>query len=348
MSSESTPATVLIVDDTPLNISILNAALMDYYTIKVATSGQQAIDICRSMTIDIILLDIMMPGMDGFETCRRLKGDPLTRSIPVIFVTARGATDDESMGFDCGAVDYITKPIRTAIVRARVQTHLALYDQSRVLERMVQERTAELNETRLEVLRRLGSAGEYRDNDTGLHVVRVSSYSRIIAQALGLPENEAGLIYNAAALHDTGKIGIPDSILLKPGKLDEEEWRVIRTHCEIGYKIIGGTHNNILLKTAASIALTHHEKWDGTGYPQNLKGNDIPFFGRIVAIADVFDALTCVRPYKKAWSVNDAASEIVLCREKNFDPLIVDAFLLKIPELTAVLNELVDKVSTNC
>ena len=342
MKSAITPASVLIVDDTPQNISLLNAALMDEYTIKIATGGQQAIDICLSMPIDIILLDVMMPEMDGFETCRRLKNNPLTASIPVIFVTARGEINDESMGFDCGAVDYITKPIRAAIVRARVHTHLALYYQSRILERLVQERTAELNKTRLEILHRLGSAGEYRDNETGLHVIRVSSYARIIATGLGLPESEAELLYNAATLHDTGKIGIPDSILFKPGKLDEEEWKVIRTHCEIGRKIIGD-HTSSLLKTAASIALTHHERWDGTGYPQNLKGNTIPLFGRIVAIADVFDALTCVRPYKRAWPVSEAVEEIVRYKDKHFDPKIVDVFLRSIPEITAVQQQFVDE-----
>jgi len=159
---------------------------------------------------------------------------------------------------------------------------------------------------------------------------------------LGLPESEAELLYNAATLHDTGKIGIPDSILFKPGKLDEEEWKVIRTHCEIGRKIIGD-HTSSLLKTAASIALTHHERWDGTGYPQNLKGNTIPLFGRIVAIADVFDALTCVRPYKRAWPVAEAVEEIVRYKDKHFDPKIVDVFLRSIPEITAVQQQFVDE-----
>lgn len=341
MKAAITPASVLIVDDTPQNISLLNAALMDYYIIKIATSGQQAINICLSMPIDIILLDVMMPEMDGFETCQRLKENPLTSSIPVIFVTARGEMKDESMGFACGGVDYITKPIQAAIVRARVRTHLALYNQNRALELLVRERTAELNETRLEVLHRLGSAGEYRDNETGQHVVRVSSYSRILALALGLPESEAELIYNAAPLHDTGKIAIPDSILFKPGKLDNEEWVIMRTHSEIGYKIIGN-HRSPLLKAAATVALSHHERWDGHGYPQRLKENEIPIFGRIVGLADVFDALTSVRPYKRAWPVAEAVEEIVRCREKHFDPKIVDAFLSKLAELTAVMRECVD------
>ena len=345
MKTESTPASVLIVDDTPQNISLLNAALMGEYTVKVASSGQQAIDICLSMPIDIILLDVMMPEMDGFETCRRLKENPQTCAIPVIFVTARGETKDESMGFTCGAVDYITKPIRAAIVRARVKTHLALHDQNHALSCLVQERTEELDKSRLEILHRLGSAGEYRDNETGLHVVRVCHYSRIIAMALGLPEQEAELLYNTAALHDTGKIGIPDSILLKPGKLDEEEWNIMKTHCAIGHEIIGANQNS-LLKSAATIALTHHERWDGSGYPKGLKGSEIPLCGRIVSVVDMFDALTSVRPYKSAWSVGEAVEEIERCSGGHFDPQIVDAFMLKIPELTAVQHQFVDVVVT--
>jgi putative two-component system response regulator len=341
MTPSTAPATILIVDDSPQNISLINAALMDEYTLKAATSGSQAIDICLSMPVDLILLDVMMPKMDGFETCRQLKEHPLTRAIPVIFVTAKGDAKDESAGFACGAVDYITKPIRSAIVRARVKTHLALYDQNRALEKLVNERTVELNTTRLEVLHRLGSAGEYRDNETGLHVIRVCHYSRIIGKAVGLSESEAELLFNAAALHDVGKIGIPDSILFKPGKLDAQEWEIIRAHCEIGYKIIG-PHQNKLLKSAAQVALTHHERWDGTGYPQGLKGNDIPLFGRIVAVVDVFDALTSLRPYKHAWSIAEAVEEITRSREKHFDPQIVDAFLSKLPELTEVQRQLAD------
>ena len=339
----SAPASVLVVDDLPENISLLNAALADEFTIRVATSGTEAIDICNSMPVDLVLLDVMMPVMDGFETCRKLKKNPMTRGIPVIFVTALGETKDESMGFACGAADYINKPIRASIVRIRVKTHLALYDQKRALERLVQERTAALNETHLELLHRLGSAGEYRDTDTGLHVARVCHYARIIAQAYGLPESEAELLFNAAALHDAGKIGIPDGILFKPGKLDKDEWEIIRSHCDIGHKIIGN-HENSLLQTAAIIALTHHERWDGTGYPQGLKETDIPLFGRMVAVADVFDALTSERPYKKAWTMAEAVEEIMRCSEAHFDPKIVESFKRKIPELREVQLRFVDEV----
>ncbi len=335
MKTATAQASVLIVDDTPQNISLLNAALMDEYIIKVATRGKHAMEICRSMPIDIILLDVMMPEMDGFETCRQLKDDPRTRAIPVIFVTARGEIQDESMGFACGAVDYITKPVRASIVRARVKTHLALYDQNRSLEHLVQERTAELNRSHLEILQCLGSAGEYRDNETGLHIVRVCHFSRSIALAFGLPESEADLLFKAAALHDLGKIGIPDSILFKPGKLDDVEWKIIKTHCEIGSKIIGDNQNR-LLKTAATVALTHHEQWCGGGYPQKLKGNDIPLFGRIVAVADMFDALISERPYKRPWPVAEAVKEIISCRERNFDPEVLDAFSRALTEIAAV------------
>jgi putative two-component system response regulator len=344
MKATFTPATVLIVDDTPQNISLLNAALKDDYTIKVATRGAKAIDICLSMPVDIILLDVMMPEMDGFETCRRLKEDPQTSSIPVIFVTSRGEIEDESLGFACGAVDYITKPIRAAIVRARVKTHIALHDQNHALSSLVQERTNELDKSRLEVLLRLGSAGEYRDNETGRHIARVCHYSRIIAEAYGLAEGEAELLFNSASLHDTGKIGIPDSILFKPGKLDDDEWKIIRTHCEIGYKIIGQHQNNRLLKSAAIVALTHHERWDGSGYPLGTRQNKIPLFGRIVTVADMFDALTSDRPYKRAWSVGEAVEEVERCSGGHFDPQIVDAFMLKIPELTAIQQQFVDVV----
>jgi putative two-component system response regulator len=334
--------TILIVDDTPQNISLLNAALKDEYNLLAATSGQQALDICQSMPVDLVLLDVMMPDMDGFETCRRLKHNPLTQAIPVIFVTARGEVEDEETGFACGAVDYITKPIRASIVRTRVATHLALHNQNLALNALVKKRTEELQETQIEILHRLGSAGEYRDNETGCHILRVCNYSRILALAFGLPESQAEHLYNAAALHDIGKIGIPDSILLKPGKLDNDELKTMRTHSEIGFNIIG-THKNRLIRESATIALTHHERWDGHGYPNRLRGSDIPLLGRIVGLADVFDALTSVRPYKKAWPLDEAVAEIVRCRGEHFDPQLVDAFLSALPEFEVVLKQFADE-----
>ncbi len=317
--------TILLVDDTSENIALLNAALRDEYHIKVATRGRKAIEIARTMPVDLILLDVMMPEMDGFETCRRLKEDPMTRRIPVIFVTARGDVDDESIGFACGGVDYITKPVRYPVVRSRIKTHLALYDQERRLQQLVRERTAELAETRMEILQRLGRAAEYRDNETGRHVIRISHYCHLLAIACGLPEEEAELLRTVSPMHDIGKIGTPDHVLLKQGRLDDEERRIIQQHCVIGHEIIGNHHSQ-LLRSAALVALTHHERWDGNGYPKGLKGAEIPLFSRILALADVFDALTSKRPYKEPWTEEEAIAEIEACSGAHFDPAVVRAF----------------------
>jgi putative two-component system response regulator len=333
---------ILIVDDMPANIDILSAILKEDYTVKAATNGLKALEIAESATPpDLILLDVMMPDMDGYEVCRRLKENPLTRRIPVIFVTTRGEIDDEATGFACGAADYLSKPVTTSKVRARVRTHLALYDQNQVLEEKVRERTTELNDTRLEIIRRLGLAAEYKDNETGMHVIRMSHYSQFIAREYGLSAGEAELVLHAAPMHDVGKIGIPDRVLLKPAKLDDNEWNIMRTHCNIGYKIIGN-HPSELLKTAAVAAYTHHEKWDGSGYPRRLKQEDIPLIGRIIAVADVFDALTSVRPYKQAWPVEDAVAEIRKCSGSHFDPALVEAFSKRIPEILEVKQRFAD------
>lgn len=336
MSLELRRATILVVDDTPENINLLDAALQDEYAIKVATRGSKALEIARNGRIDLILLDVMMPEMDGFETCRLLKADPLTRKIPVIFVTARGEVEDESVGFACGGVDYITKPVRYPVVRARIRTHLALSDQQIALEQLVRERTAELAETRLEILHRLGRAAEYRDNETGRHVIRMSHYCYELARTYGLPEEAADLLRSVSPMHDVGKIGIPDQILLKQGRLDAEERRIIQQHCAIGHEIIG-SHRSELLRSAAMVALTHHERWDGSGYPAGLQGEQIPLFSRILALADVFDALTSHRPYKHAWSVADAVEEIQQCSGSHFDPAVVKAFLRCLPRITEIL-----------
>ena len=328
--------TVLVVDDTPENIDLLSEILKDEYQIRVATSGERALKIAYSdEPPDLILLDIMMPGLSGLEICRRLKANPDRRRIPIIFVTAMSSIDDEKRGLETGAVDYITKPISPPIVKARVRTHLALYDQSRELERMVSQRTQELLTTRQQIIRRLGRAAEFKDNETGNHVLRMSHYARLIAIAHGLGETAANVIFNTAPMHDIGKIGIPDAILLKPGKLDDEEWTVMHRHPVMGAQIIG-KHDNELLETARIIALSHHEKWDGTGYPQNLKGDEIPLEGRIVAIADVFDALVSVRPYKPAFSVEQSLRIMEEGVGKHFDPSLMTAFNKALPEILRV------------
>ncbi len=328
-------ATVLVVDDTPENIDILVGILRDQYQVKVALDGPKALALAVKVKPDLILLDVMMPGMNGYEVCQCLKQDPLTCHIPVIFVTALAEASDETQGFELGAVDYITKPVSAPVVKARVTTHLALYDQKRLLEQQVKERTKELEETRFEIIRRLGRAAEYKDNETGLHVIRMSHYARLLAKQIDLPEQYCELLYNAAPMHDIGKIGTPDAILKKPAKLDVDEWQEMQRHAEIGAEIIG-EHNDPLLEMARRIALTHHEKWDGSGYPKGLSGEDIPIEGRIVAIADVFDALTSQRPYKTAWTIEATMALLEEQAGKHFDPILVKQFKLILPEAIAI------------
>ncbi|TCT20195.1 response regulator [Thiobaca trueperi] len=328
---------VLVVDDAPSNIDLLVSSLRDDYNVKAATRGEKALQIVRSgHPPDIILLDIMMPGMDGYEVCRQLKADFTTRHIPVIFITAKIAIEDEIRGFELGAVDYIAKPISPPVVQARVRTQLALYDQNRVLEHKVNERTAQLHQIRLQIIRRLGRAAEYKDNETGLHVIRMSYYSQILGRAVGMSEQEAELLLNAAPMHDIGKIGIPDRILQKPGRLDAEEWAVMRTHCQIGADIIGDAGDSDLLNMARVVALTHHEKWDGSGYPNGLAGESIPRVGRIVAIADVFDALTSARPYKPAWTLDRTLDLLRQDAGSHFDPQLIPLFIQVLPEVLEI------------
>jgi len=343
---EAPRKTVLVVDDTPENIDVLVGALKDEYDVKAATRGDMALQIVRSGNPpDIILLDIMMPGMDGYEVCRQLKADHTTRHIPVIFITAKIGVQDEIHGLEIGAADYIAKPISPPIVQARVRTQLALYDQNRELDRKVRERTAQLDDTRLQIIRRLGRAAEYKDNETGLHVIRMSHYSRILAAAAGVDEREADLLLSASPMHDVGKIGIPDRILQKPDKLDAYEWAIMQSHCQIGANIIGADTNSELLDMARIVALTHHEKWNGKGYPNGLDGEEIPRIGRIVAIADVFDALTSERPYKKAWSVGESVEVLQRDAGSHFDPRLVPLFLEALPEAMAVMEQYADSVS---
>jgi putative two-component system response regulator len=335
-------ATILVVDDTPTNISVLMEILRGDYRVLAATNGAQALKIARgNPSPDLILLDVMMPEMSGHEVCQRLKAESSTRMIPVIFVTAMNQVEDEAQGFALGAVDYITKPVSPPIVKARVRTHLALYDQNRELERMVRERTAELRHTRLEIIKRLGRAGEFRDNETGMHVIRVAHYCRLLGAAVRMNEEDVDLLFHAAPMHDIGKIGIRDNVLLKPDKLDDEEIKVMREHVPFGGEIIG-EHSDGLLSMARLIVLTHHEKWDGTGYHRGLKGEEIPLVGRITSIADVFDALTSVRPYKRAWPVADAVTWIQREAGRSFDPELVQKFGDLLPQILAVREQYSD------
>jgi len=337
-SQELRRPTVLVADDSPQNIELLSRVLGQDYRIKVATSGEKALTIAYSdEPPDLILLDIMMPDLSGYEVCRRIKANPDRRRIPIIFVTAMSTVEDESMGLSLGAVDYITKPISPALVQARVRTHLALYDQSRELERMVAQRTAELVATRQQIIRRLGRAAEIRENETGNHVIRMSHVARLIGLQAGLGPESVQLLFQTAALHDVGMIGVPDRVVLKAGVLDEDERKLVQQHPQMGADIIG-RHDNELLAMSRAIAFSHHERWDGSGYPQGLVGDQIPLFGRIVAIADVFDALMSKRPWRGPMTVAQALSTMAEGKGTLFDPALLACFFQQQYEILKVMD----------
>ena len=332
MATHTDPSNILVVDDTPTNLDIMREVLSPHYRVRLAKNGREALILSQKQLPDLILLDIMMPDMDGYEVCRRLKSNPMLADIPVIFVTAMSEQDDERKGFDVGAVDYITKPIRPAIVLARVKTHLSLHNQHVMLEAKVEQRTEELRQMQIMAIRCLGRASEFKDNETGLHVIRTSHYARAIALAHGISPKQANKIFDAMPMHDVGKIGIEDKVLRKAGPLDTTERANMEEHVHIGVSILG-EYNSELMNYARQIAATHHEKWDGTGYPNQLKGEEIPLNGRIAAIADVFDALTSPRPYKDAWPIEDAVAFIHENAGSHFDPGLIPAFDSALPEI---------------
>jgi len=317
---------ILIVDDEATNLALLHQILKDDYALIFANSGQEALAMAAKQPLSMILLDIQMPEMSGYEVCAALKADPVTESIPVIFVTALKDYGNEETGFLLGCVDYLVKPVVPSLVRSRVRTHLSLVQAS------------QLKQSQRDTIFMLGEAGHYRDNDTGLHIWRMAAYSKTLAKALGWSEACVELLELAASMHDTGKIGIPDSILCKPDKLTAEEWQIMKTHSQIGYDILAKSEAP-LLKLAAEIALHHHEKWDGSGYPSGFKGKDIPESARIVAVADVFDALTMERPYKKAWPVEQAIAMIKENAGQHFDPSIVTCFMDNLPLLLTIKQQ---------
>jgi len=321
---------ILLVDDEPTNLRVLKKVLEDNYRLSFARSGEDALNIIKKEHIDLILLDVMMPEMTGLEVCKILKDNPDTANIPIIFVTALRDTVDEAKGFEIGAVDYITKPITPTIVSARVKTHLSLV------------RANLLRATHIDLIQRLGRAAEYKDNETGLHVQRVSYYSKIIALAYGYNEQVADELMMAAPMHDLGKIGISDSILLKPGKLTADEYEIMKNHTHIGAEILSNPKSH-LIELAHSVAISHHEKWDGTGYPYGLSGENIPIEGRIVALADVFDALTSERPYKKSWSIEDALEHIKEQSGLHFDPYLVILLIQELPKILVIKEQFSEK-----
>ena len=341
-------ATVLVVDDTPDNLSLMGGLLRDHYHVKVANQGEKALKIAQGeQPPDLILLDIMMPGMDGYEVCRRLKANLHTRDIPVIFLTARADMEDERLGLALGAVDYITKPISPPILLARVATHLALKasadflrDKSAYLEREVALRTLEVQAIQDVTIMAMTSLAETRNNETGNHIRRTQLYVKALAEHLRdhprfahvLTDRMVDLLYKSAPLHDIGKIGIPDAILLKPGKLTVQEFEIMKTHTTLGRNAIEEAERRLgmrvaFLSVSKEIAYSHQEKWDGSGYPEGLKGDAIPVSARLMAVADVYDALISKRVYKPAFPHEQACATIVKGRGTHFDPDMVDAFV---------------------
>jgi len=348
MDVERRRKTILAVDDSADSLALLSSLLKSVYRVKVAISGEAAIDAATSGgRPDLILLDVVMPGMDGYEVCARLKGDPSTRDIPVIFLTARTNASDEEKGLRLGAVDYIVKPFSPSIVLARIATHLMLkevrdflLDQNAFLEEEVARRTEEVGMIQDVTMIAMGSLAETRDNETGNHIRRTQNYIEILAERLtGHPRfrlflsgNAVELFYKSAPLHDIGKVGIPDGILKKPGKLDPSEFEIMKAHTTLGRDAILAAENRLdsptsFLATAREIAWSHHEKWDGSGYPRGLAGDAIPFPGRLMAIPDVYDALISRRVYKPAFSHDEAMTLIKKGAGTQFDPDIASAFI---------------------
>jgi len=346
MSQEET---ILIVDDTELNIETLMELLDDKYDLLASTDGEDALEIVSDEHIDLILLDIMMPGIDGYEVCQRLKRDPKTEDIPIIFITAKTDEDSIKKAYDVGAVDYITKPFRAKEVLSRVANHLALSRQQHYLEAMVAQKTqelqdinSELEDTQREIVFTMGAIGEQRSKETGNHVRRVAHYSEVLALGYGLDKRTAKLIKEASPMHDIGKVAIPDEILNKPARFTDDEFEIMKKHAALGYEMLKYSHRE-LLKASAIVAYEHHEKWDGTGYPRGISGDEIHIYGRITAVADVFDALGSERVYKHAWRDEEIFTLFKEERGKHFEPKLVDIFFENIDKILAIRDQFKDE-----
>lgn len=346
MSREMSPGRILLVDDSKTNLDVLVEILKDDYRLAVAKNGERALELARKLVPELVLLDIMMPGMDGFEVLRRLKEIPETAETPVIFISALADAEDKAKGFSRGAVDYLIKPFDVVEVLARIKTHMelvqarrALKKRQEILERMVRTRTNDLRATQREVVFRLGLAADIRDRETGAHLKRIRRYCLIMGRETGMNPAAAETLSLAAALHDVGMIGVPDAVLMKKEKLTPGEWAILKRHPALGAKILSGGRSK-LARMAERIALCHHENWDGSGYPQGLSGEDIPLEARITAICDVFDALTMKRPYKPAWPLEKAAAEIERLSGGAFDPGLVAVFQKVLPRFEKIMARL--------
>ena len=363
MEAFHTKPTILVVDDTPDNIDLLCAVLEDDYRTKIAVNGERALKIANGDSKpDLILLDIMMPGMSGYEVCQQLKANPATRDIPVIFVTAMSETADEQLGLGMGAVDYITKPISAPIVLARIKTQLSmkrvhdfLRDQNHFLETEIELRTREIVALQDVTIHTMASLAETRDSETGNHIRRTAHYVKTLAEKLRdhprfaafLTDKTIELLFKSAPLHDIGKVGIPDRILLKPGRFEPHEMEIMKTHTTLGRDAILAAERELgievdFLKYAKEIAYGHQEKWDGSGYPEGLAGDAIPISARLMAVADVYDALISRRVYKEGMSHDAAVAIISAGRGQHFDPDMVDAFMALQTDFIAIAQRYAD------
>lgn len=342
-SLDSKAAAILIVDDEPANVLLLQKLLAaeGYHNLHATTDARQALALAREHHACLVLLDLSMPHLDGFSVMAQLHAE-LPDPPAVLVLTAQAELASRLRALQQGARDFVSKPFEVPELVARVRNLLESYlyqlrlrYENEFLDARVAQRTQELHDSRLDIIRRLGRAAEFRDNETGLHIIRMSKYSRVLGLSAGMSRDEVELLLHASPMHDIGKIGIPDAILLKPGKLDVREREIMQTHTHIGAALLGGS-DFPLLRMAREIALTHHEKWDGSGYPQGLSGEAIPLVGRIVAVADVFDALSTSRPYKPAWPLDHAIAYLREQRGRHFEPRLVDLFLECVDEVREV------------
>lgn len=316
---------ILVVDDEPQNLATMRQILGAEHRLVFARNGAEALAAVAKHHPSLVLLDIQMPDFNGYEVCRRLKADPATEHIPVIFVTALSEVGDEAKGFEAGAVDYIAKPVSPPLVRARVRIHLSLVQSAR------------LEASQRDAIFMLGEAGHFKDTDTGVHIWRMATYAQRLAAAAGWNAHDCHLLEQAASMHDTGKVGIPDAILQKPGKLDAAEWEIMKTHSRIGHDILSKSDAPVF-QLAAQVALHHHERWDGSGYPDGLAGEAIPEAARIVAIADVFDALSMKRPYKPAWPMEQVMQTIRASAGSHLDARLVALFEAHLDQILDAKN----------
>lgn len=343
---------ILIIDDQKLHSFFLEKLLKQegFTQVLCVIDPLKALNNIREFQPDLIVLDLVMPQVNGFQIMEQLNDFRKDHYLPIIALGEDHSVEMRLKALQSGATDFLSKPYENIEMLFRIHNmiemrilHMVVENQNKLLETKVQERTKELRDTQLEVIRRLAQAAEFRDNDTGIHIIRMSHFCVKFSEALGLSESECELMLNASPLHDVGKIGIPDNILLKPGSLTAEEFTVMKTHTTMGAQLLSGSSSPVM-KMAETIALTHHEKWDGTGYPQALKEDQIPLIGQICSVCDVFDALTSHRPYKKPWTSDEALQEIVKQKNRQFQPKLVDCFVKIFPDILTIKSKYVDKM----